>query len=60
MARITPLSRLQFVPANTDISPEQQRINAASHWITVVDDCYRCGDCEIGSWNAWKEYCHAR
>lgn len=33
--------------------------NANSHVIGVVDDCYRCIHCEIGSWNAWKEYCSA-
>ena len=32
--------------------------NAASHYIGVVDDCYRCIYCEIGSWNAWQRYCN--
>ena len=28
-----------------------------THTIGVVDDCYRCIDCEIASWNAWKSPC---
>lgn len=59
MARISPLSRLQFVPANCEISEADRNYNAASHRIGVVDDCYRCIDCEIGSWNAWKMECPA-
>lgn len=42
------------------ITPEQRSINANSHHIGNVDDCARCVDCEIGSWNAWKELCPAR
>lgn len=42
------------------ITPEQRSINANSHHIGAVDDCLRCVDCEIGSWNAWKELCPAR
>ena len=34
-----------------------KRANAASHVIGVVDDCRRCINCEIGSWNAWKQPC---
>jgi hypothetical protein len=59
MARISPLSRLQFVPANCEISEADQRRNASSHRIGVIDDCYRCLNCEIGSWNAWKMECPA-
>ena len=39
------------------LTPEQKIANANSHVIGVVDDCYRCINCEIGSWNAWKEMC---
>jgi hypothetical protein len=39
------------------LTDEQKRANAASHIIGVVDDCYRCINCEIGSWNAWKSHC---
>lgn len=31
--------------------------NAASHFIGNIDGVARCLDCEIGSWNAWKEAC---
>ena len=31
--------------------------NAASHWIGNIDGVARCVDCEIASWNAWKERC---
>ena len=44
--------------ANISIAEGQK--NSRSHIIGVVDDCYRCINCEIGSWNAWKEYCPAR
>lgn len=43
--------RLEAIPESV------KRANAASHHIGVVDDCYRCIDCEIGSWNAWKQPC---
>jgi hypothetical protein len=39
------------------LTPEEKARNAASHTIGNVDDCRRCIDCEIGSWNAWKSYC---
>lgn len=39
------------------LTDEQKIANANSHRIGVVDDCYRCIDCEIGSWNAWKSHC---
>ena len=51
---ITDQALWDSIPAHT------RAINANSHCIGVVDDCYRCIDCEIGSWNAWKEYCSAR
>jgi hypothetical protein len=34
--------------------------NASTHRIGTVDDCLRCIDCEIGSWNAHKVPCPAR
>ena len=39
------------------LTPEQKIANTQSHRIGVVDDCYRCVDCEIGKWNAWKSHC---
>jgi hypothetical protein len=39
------------------LTPEQKIANANSHHIGVVDDCYRCVNCEIGKWNAWKQHC---
>jgi hypothetical protein len=39
------------------LTAEEKQRNVASHTLGVVDDCYRCIDCEIGSWNAWKELC---
>lgn len=39
------------------ITPEERDSNASSHRIGVVDDCYRCIRCEIGSWNAWQRPC---
>lgn len=33
---------------------------SSTHIIGVVDDCYRCIDCEVGSWNAHKFPCPAR
>jgi hypothetical protein len=35
----------------------QEYDNMISHALGVVDDCYRCVFCEIGSWNAHKEPC---
>ena len=40
------------------LTDAEKKRNAASHTIGVVDDCYRCLDCEIGSWNAWKSPCY--
>jgi hypothetical protein len=40
------------------LTPAEREANAASHCIGVVDDCYRCLDCEIGAWNSWKDACH--
>ena len=45
--------RLEAIPEKVKIA------NAASHHIGVIDDCYRCMDCEIGSWNAWQQPCLA-
>jgi len=39
------------------LTDTEKRINSASHIIGIVDDCYRCINCEIGSWNAWKSHC---
>jgi hypothetical protein len=44
-------------PLEDAITPDVRKANAASHVIGIVDDCYRCLDCEIGSWNAWKQPC---
>jgi len=57
MARISPMHRLQFVPENCEIDLATRRYNTSTHRIGVVDDCYRCIECEIGSWNAWKQPC---
>jgi hypothetical protein len=34
--------------------------NYESHVWDVQDDTMRCAYCEIGQWNGFKEYCHAR
>ena len=44
-------SRLEALPL------EVKQANAASHRIGNVDECARCIDCEIGSWNAWQKEC---
>ena len=44
-------------PRLAAITPEQRVLNEYSHRIGVVDECYACIDCEIKSWNAWKEFC---
>ena len=44
-------------PMEDAITPAQRAANAASHVIGNVDGVARCIDCEIGSWNAWKEEC---
>ena len=41
------------------LTSKEREANAASHRIGVVDDCFRCIVCEIGSWNAWKVMCDA-
>jgi hypothetical protein len=46
-------------PRLAAITPEVRARNAASHIIGNVDDCARCINCEIGSWNAWKSECAA-
>ena len=43
--------RLAAIPAEVRVA------NANSHRIGNVDDCSRCIDCEIGSWNAWQKEC---
>ena len=43
----------------TEIQNTDEIVNANSHHWGNVDDCVRCVDCEIGIWNAWKEYCNA-
>lgn len=40
------------------LSPAEREANARTHRIGNVDDCLRCIDCEIGSWNAWKVACN--
>lgn len=42
----------------SDLTPEERAYNASTHIIGAVDDCYRCINCEIGSWNAWKSPCY--
>lgn len=42
------------------MSEAEKTANVRSHHIGVVDDCYRCVDCEMGSWNTWKKFCPAR
>jgi hypothetical protein len=39
------------------LTDEEKRANARTHRIGIVDDCYRCVYCEIGSWNTWKQPC---
>ena len=46
-------------PAEDAIPASVREANDASHAMGIVDDCYRCIVCEIGSWNAWKERCPA-
>ena len=36
---------------------DNEKLNYRSHHYGVIDDCYRCIDCEVGSWNGWKELC---
>lgn len=40
------------------LTDEQKNANANSHFIGRVDDCYRCVNCEVGSWNAWQFPCN--
>ena len=37
--------------------PKHTADYSGTHVIGVVDECYRCINCEIGSWNAWKTPC---
>lgn len=41
----------------TTLTPAEQESNRRSHRIGVIDDCYRCIRCEVGSWNAHKYPC---
>jgi hypothetical protein len=41
------------------LTKEERQINMFSHDIGAVDDCNRCVNCEVGSWNAWKYLCPA-
>lgn len=36
---------------------EMEMANYKSHYYGIVDDCYRCVDCEVGVWNGHKEMC---
>ena len=40
-----------------NISINEGQANSRSHIIGDVDGVYRCINCEIGSWNAWKMVC---
>jgi hypothetical protein len=37
--------------------PKHTADYSGTHVIGIVDECYRCVNCEIGSWNAWKSPC---
>jgi len=39
------------------LSETERQINADSHIFGRIDDCIRCLNCEIGSWNAWHRHC---
>lgn len=45
-------TRLAAIPA------EVRQANADSHRMGIIDDCARCIDCEVGSWNAWQRPCN--
>ena len=51
------MSNLTPVPVPFDQNSAEAERNYRSHTYGVVDDCYRCIDCEIGEWNGWKELC---
>lgn len=40
-----------------NISVAEGQANSRTHRIGDVDGVYRCINCEIGSWNAWKSPC---
>jgi len=46
-------------PRLDSLTPADREANAVSHRIGIIDDCYRCLNCEIGSWNAWQKECAA-
>ena len=41
------------------ISVAEGQANGRTHKINDVDGVYRCVNCEVGSWNAWKSPCPA-
>lgn len=43
--------------ATIELTKEQKIANDNSHDYTIIDDCWRCFNCEIGSWNGWKQPC---
>jgi hypothetical protein len=60
MTKVLPRLSESLIAENARLAAltdEEKRVNAASHQIGIVDDCYRCINCEIGSWNAWKSHC---
>jgi len=55
---LTYPERYALKMATLKAMPEWVKIqNAASHRIGVIDNCRRCVDCEIASWNAWQQPC---
>jgi hypothetical protein len=60
MTRVIPRLSEAFIAENARLdalTDEQKRANARTHEIGIVDDCYRCVHCEIGSWSTWKRPC---
>lgn len=60
MTKVLPRLSESLIAENARLAAltdEQKRSNSASHRIGIVDDCYRCVHCEIGSWNTWKRPC---
>jgi hypothetical protein len=41
------------------VSIANRKANSYSHIFGNVDGVNRCINCEIGSWNSWKESCTA-
>jgi hypothetical protein len=44
-------------PLENAITPAMRQANVRTHKVGIVDECYRCVRCEIGSWNTWKQPC---